>query len=434
MISKLLNSRKIKEVKIKAKCRLCDCKNLIASINLKKSPLANQFLNKSIKNKKYPLKVMRCKKCNHLQLSHVVNEKILFSKYLFVSGTSKTNLRHFGDYAKECTARFVRTKSKILDIASNDGSFLKFFNKKNIRVGIDPAKNISPNIKLDNYFIENRFFSYLESERLKKIYGEFNLITANNVCAHVDKLDDFMRGVKNILKKNGVFVFEVGYFYDVHKNKTFDTIYHEHLDYHLLAPLIPFFIRENMEIFDVKKIPTQGGSLRIYVCHKDQKKINNQNITRLVSKEKKINYSNQSLFVKYQKFINTKKIKLLKKIQFLKNKNYKIAGYGASAKSTTLLNYFGIGNKHLDFIADMSKLKQFKYSPGSNLKILPVREIYNQKIDYIIILSWNFAKEIINQNIKFIDRGGKFIVPFPKIMTIDAKNCRKYTLNNDKKK
>ena len=417
----------MKILKKKNQCRLCGCKKLINSIDLGKSPLANQFLLKKSKVKKYPLKVLKCNSCNHLQLSHVINEKKLFSKYLFVSGTSKTNLKHFYEYAKECSKRFLKRKSNVLDIAANDGSFLNYFNKKNIRVGIDPAKNILPNSKLKNYFMENKFFNLQESKFLKKKYGKFDLITANNVCAHVDKLNDFTKGVKNILKTDGVFIFEVGYFYEVYKNKTFDTIYHEHLDYHLLTPLIIFFKKNNMDIFDVKSIPIQGGSIRIYVSHEGRKKIINRNIIRFIKKEKKINFSNNKIFKDYQKFINRKKITLLNKIKFLKNKNFNIAGYGASAKSTTLLNYFGINSKHLDFIVDLSKLKQFKYCPGSALKILPVNEIYKNKIDYLIILSWNFSREIISQNTKFIMMGGKFIIPFPKTTIIDKKNYKKFS-------
>jgi SAM-dependent methyltransferase len=418
----------MKEIKKKYNCRLCNSKKLVKSIDLGKSPLANQFLNFKKKSKTYPLKVVKCLECNHLQLSHVVDPKVLFSKYLFVSGTSKTNLVHFKKYADECSFRFLKKHSKILDIASNDGSFLKFFNKRNTRVGIDPAKNIISNIKSPGYFIENKFFNLKESERLKKKYGKFNLITANNVCAHVDEFINFIKGVKNLLETDGVFVFEVGYFHEVYKNVTFDTIYHEHVDYHLFNPLIEFFKRFDLEIFDAKNIFIQGGSLRVYVAHKKKKILNKKNINKLINNEKKINYSNQKLYKDYQKFIENRREELLKTIRSLKNKNYKIAGYGASAKSTTFLNFFKIDSNKINFIADLNPMKQFKFSPGSNIKILPPSEIYKQKIDYIIILSWNFSKEIINENIKFIENGGKFILPFPKIITVN-KNNYKFFLN-----
>ncbi len=415
----------MKEIRKKSNCRLCGSKTLKKCIDLGNSPLANQFLSSVKKSKKYTLKVVKCLACNHLQLSHVVNPKILFSKYLFVTGTSKTNLNHFKKYAKECSLRFLKRKSKILDIASNDGSFLKFFNKKDVRVGIDPAKNILSNLKSTGCYLENKFFDYKESERLKKKYGKFNLVTANNVCAHVDDLSNFVKGVKNLLEINGVFIFEVGYFNEVYKNKTFDTIYHEHLDYHLFEPLIKFFEKFNLVIFDVKNIFIQGGSLRVYVCHKDKQPIKKINLKRIIKIEKKINYSNQKIFSYYQKFIEKKKKELLSKINFLKNKNYKIAGYGASAKSTTFLNFFMIDSKKIEFIADLNKLKQFKFTPGSNIRILPPSEIYKKKINYIIILSWNFSKEIIIQNIKFMKRGGKFIIPFPKIITVNFNNYKK---------
>ena len=418
------------EIKKKNKCRLCNSSKLIKSIDLGSSPLANQFLKSKKKNRKYPLKVMRCKVCNHLQLSHVVNPEILFSKYLFVSGTSKTNLNHFKNYAEECSQKFLNKKSNILDIASNDGSFLKFFSKSHLKVGIDPAKNILSNIKTSEYFSENKFFNFKESRNLEKKYGKFDLITANNVCAHVDNFSNFIKGIKNLLKKNGVFIFEVGYFHEVFKNKTFDTIYHEHLDYHLFEPLIKFFLKFELEIFDVKNIFIQGGSLRVYVCNKGNKKINNINLNKILKNEKKINYSKPKVFLNYQKFIEKKKIELTRKINFLKNKNSKIAGYGASAKSTTFLNFFELGCEDIEFIADLNTLKQYKFAPGSNIKILPPLEISKQKINYIIILSWNFSKEIIFQNLKFLRQGGNFIIPFPKIINVNLRNYKKILKKN----
>ena len=412
-------------IKKKIFCRLCKNTKLKKSIDIGNSPLANEFLNSKNKNKIYPLKVLRCISCNHLQLSHVVHKKKLFSKYLFLSGISPSNVKHFKKYAKECTKRFIKKKSKILDIACNDATFLNFFDKNKIKVGVDPANNILPKNNSKNLFFENKFFTFLESKKLKKKYGQFDLITANNVCAHVDDLYDFVKGVKNILSIDGVFIFEVGYFHEVYNNKTFDTIYHEHLDYHLFIPLITFFHKIDMEIFDVKNILIQGGSIRVYVSHLNQKIINKKNINKIIKNEEKVNYSDQKIYSDYQNFIYNIKKQLKRKIKILRSKKKKIAGYGASAKSTTLLNYFKITNKHLDFIADINKLKQSKYSPGSNIKILSPNEIYTKKIDYLLILSWNFSKEIILQNINFLNNGGKFIIPYPKIHIISKKNFKK---------
>ena len=420
----------MREIKKKTNCRLCNSNKIIKNLDFGKSPIANEFLKKPNKNKMYPLKVYRCLSCDHLQLSHVINKKKLFSNYLFVSGTSKTNLDHFKNYANECSKNFLKKNSKVLDIASNDGAFLKFFDKNKIKVGIDPAKNIVSKIKLNDLFLENNFFSYNFSKKIKKKYGKFDLITANNVCAHVDDLNDFMKGVKFLLAKNGVFTFEVGYFDQVYKNKTFDTVYHEHLDYHLFLPLIQFFLKFNLEIFDVKSIFIQGGSLRIYVCNKDQKIKNFKNIDKIIKNEKKINYSNNKIFFDYQKFIEKKRYELKKKIKLIKKKNYKLAGYGASAKSTTFLNFFKINNKYLEFIADKNSLKHFRFTPGTNIKILPVREIYNQNIEYILILSWNFSKEIILENKEFLKKGGKFIISFPKIIIVNKKNYKKVIKQN----
>jgi 2-polyprenyl-3-methyl-5-hydroxy-6-metoxy-1,4-benzoquinol methylase len=180
-------------IKKKIFCRLCESNKLINSIDLGNSPIANDFLSFPSNKKTYPLKVLRCANCNHLQLSHVIHKKKLFSKYLFLSGVSSTNVEHFKRYAIECTKRFIKKKSKILDIACNDATFLNFFDKNKIKVGIDPANNILPKNNLNNFFFENNFFSLSESTKLKKKYGKFDLITANNVCAHVDDLYDFVK-------------------------------------------------------------------------------------------------------------------------------------------------------------------------------------------------------------------------------------------------
>lgn len=184
-----------------------------------------------------------------------------------------------------------------------------------------------------------------------------------------------------------------------------------------------------MEIFDVKNIFIQGGSLRIYVCHRNSRRILKNNINKVCNLEKKINFSNQKNFKFFQEHIDNIKVDLNNIINDLKNKNYKMAGYGASAKSTTFLNYFKIKNNKLEFIADMNKLKQYKFAPGNNIKILPPKEIKNKKIDIVIILSWNFASEIITQNKEFLKNGGIFIIPFPKIIKVDIENYKKFYNN-----
>ena len=408
-----------KDYKLINRCRLCLKKKFKIVFDLGKTPLANSFLNKNqINNKEklYPLKLNFCKNCFNLQLSHSVYAKKMFSKYLYLSNTSKQNWDHFKLYAKKLDKLFPKnTKKSILDIASNDGTFLNFFNKKDYyRLGVDPAKNLIKFSKKLGIKQLPIFFTKKNSQKIKEEFGSFDIITANHVCAHVSDLNDFFLGVKNLLKKKGIFVFEVSYLGSVIKKKTFDTIYHEHADYHSLKPLLNFVKKFNMEIFDYNLVNAQGGSIRIYVCHKKIMLIKTKKINKLISLEKnKLKLYKISTFLNFKLEVNIIKVKLLKLLKKIKKDNKIIAGYGAAAKTTTLMSYFGIDKSIIDFIIDDNKLKQNKYTPSTHIPIFSAKKISLLKPDYILVLAWNYAKHIIdNRNFKF---NGKFIIPFPKI-------------------
>ena len=412
------------DYKKKIFCRLCKSKKLKKAIDLKKTPLANSFLPKknfSKKEKFYPLKVNFCENCNHIQLSHSVFAKSLFERYLYLTNTSKPNRDHFRDYAQKISNRIKDNKEiKILDVASNDGTFLNFFkNKKFYKLGVDPARNLKKYAQKKGIKQLVLYFNNQTSKFIKSKYGLFDIITANHVCAHVDDLRSFVEGVKNLLKTDGFFSFEVSYLGDVIKKKTFDIIYHEHLDYHSLKPLVNFFKSLKLEIFDFELVKAQGGSIRIYVSHQGAKKINKKKINKQILVEKnKYKLFEYISYKKFEKEINKTKDNLIKLIKKIKKEKKSIAGYGAAAKTTTLLNYFGIDNKLIDFIVDDNKLKQGRYTPGTHIPIFNSSYIYKRKPNYIILLAWNYSNFIITQHKKFFKIGGKFIVPFPKIKTI----------------
>ena len=402
-------------------CRLCGNKDIIRVFNLGYTPLANSYSNKNVssKLKKYPLGLNLCNGCGHLQLSHSVKPEKMFSNYLYKTNTSYKNFLHFKNYANKIKKKFSRKGDKILDIASNDGTFLNFFNKKKFfRVGIDPAKNLKKLttnrgiIQIDDFFTEKTSF------KIKKKYQKFDIITANHVCAHVENLNDFFRGVKNLLKDDGIFIFEVSYRGSVLKKNTFDTIYHEHLDYHALSPISKFIKKFNLKLFDFEITEAQGGSLRVYVSKnlriRNKKKIKNQLI-----KEKKIyKLFNINTYKIFREKINNCKVQLQRILKDFDKKNYNIAGYGAAAKTTTLLNYFNL-NKHktIKFIFDDNKLKQGLYLPGTQIKILDPRYLFRENLDILIIFAWNYS-DIIIKNIKKNNlkkrKSLKFLVPFPK--------------------
>ena len=397
-------------------CRLCNSKNLKKVFDLGRTPLANSYLKIEISKKlrKYPLKLNYCNNCGHLQLTHSIKPSKMFSNYLYKTNTSKKNFLHFKSYANEIKKMFKNRNTKILDIASNDGTFLNFFEKKKFfRLGIDPAKNLKKlSLKKGITQIDD-FFTMKKSENIKKKYGKFDIITANHVCAHVEDLNDFFNGVQNLLKNEGLFVFEISYRASVLKKNTFDTIYHEHLDYHALYPISKFVKKFNLNVVNFKTPDAQGGSLRVYVS-KNKNSKNQKSIKKQILKEKKqLNLFNVSTYKKFEKKIINCKNKLNSLIQNCINNNMSIAGYGAAAKTTTFLNYFKISEKNIKFIFDDNKLKQGLCIPGTKIKILDPLNMNEKNIDVLIIFAWNYAELIIAKNKKFKKKGGKFLIPFP---------------------
>lgn len=410
---------KRKKIIKKKNCVLCFSENLKKVLDFKKTPLANSYKkNLNIKELYFPLSCVLCKKCGHLQLSHLVNPKIMFENYLYVSGTSKVLKKHFVDYAKKLISVFkLSSRSKILDIACNDGTFLEYFKNKKFEnvVGVEPARNLRILNLKKKIDINTHFFSKKFSEKMKKKYDTFDLITANNVFAHSPHLYDFSQGVKNLLSIKGVFVLEVSYLPTVLSKKTFDTIYHEHMSYHALKPLVNFFKMQNLEVFDFQLIEAQGGSIRIFVSHKESFKVKVDKIKNQIKKE-----VDQGLFLtnRYKRFykeINETKIKLKKILKNVEKKNLNIIGYGAPAKLTTLTHVFGLSRSDFEFVIDDNNLKVNKFTPGKNflIKNFNYLKLNQDKHNVIIILAWNFY-ESIRKKCKKINNKFSFISPFPK--------------------
>jgi SAM-dependent methyltransferase len=402
---------------------LCGSKKLKKVLDFKKTPLANSYVKSTqIKEKYYPLICVLCINCKHLQLQYLVNPKILFTDYMYVSGTSPVLVKHFENYFQKIkkSLKLDKKKDKILDIACNDGTFLNFFKKdkfKNV-VGIEPAinlKNLNKEKKID---INTDFFNYKNSFHFKKKYKEFKVITANNVFAHVPDLKNFALGVKNILASDGLFIFEVSYLKNVLEKLTFDTIYHEHMSYHSLRPLLKFFKSIDLEVVDFDLVQAQGGSIRVYVGHKNSN-INEAKIKKQIKIEKKFGLFSTKKYLEYFKKIESQKNKIKILIKKNMDNNKLFVGYGAPAKVTTFCYFFELGKKEINYIVDDNDLKQGKYTPGKNIKIINFNDLKYCDFDFIIILAWNFADPIIKKlrkNIK--NKKFKIIVPFPNLKII----------------
>ncbi len=398
------------------RCRLCKSIDLKPVIDLGNSPPPNNLLKKKDLNSKeniFPLKVNFCKDCGQLQLSHVVNPELMFSSYTYLSSVMKD---HFVTYAETVIKKIKPTKmSLVVEIGSNDGTLLKEFKKGGLKVlGVDPAKNIARTATAEGIYTIADFFNTKISAKIVKKYGKAQIIPANNVFAHINDLDEIVKAVNILLDDNGVFIIEFPYVLNLIKDNVFDSIYHEHLSYLAISPLSKFFQRFKMKIVDIKKTPVQGGSLMIFV----QKSIGKFKTSKSVSKYLKLEKENKlnkiptyDIFFKKIKKTKTDLNKMLLK---LKKQGKKIAGYGAPGRSTTLLNYFAIDKKILEYIVDDNPLKVGLFTPGTHIPILKVAEIKKNPPDYLLILSWNYAKPII-QKLEYYKRaGGKFIIPVPK--------------------
>ena len=408
------------KIKIRKICTLCKASNLKIVLKFGKTPLANSYPEKKKVEFFSPLTVVLCKSCGHSQLRELVNPSTIFSNYLYVSGTSNVLRKHFEDYANKMIKKFdLKKKDLILDIACNDGTFLENFTKKKFSnvVGVEPAKNLRNLNKRKKIKINTLFFNYKNSFFLKNKYQKFKLITANNVCAHIPDVDNFFKGVKNILDDNGIFVFEVSYLLDVINKLTFDTIYHEHMSYHAIRPLIKFAKKNNLQVFDFDLVKAQGGSIRVYVSHLGRKKVNNIKIKSQIVLENNKGLFSERLYDNYMKRINNQKNILSKILKSLKKQKKKIIGFGAPAKLTTFSYKFNINNKIVPFAVDDNYLKQNRYSPGKNIKIISYKNLKNKRFDAIMIFAWNFAESIITRiNKDFKDK--LIIVPFPKVKII----------------
>lgn len=402
------------------KCRSCNQKISIF-LSLGKMPLVNSFLKKTEigKEKKYDLSVGFCPNCYLVQLMKTISPNELFRNYIYFSSTSQTILDHCRKTAQYLAKKLkLNSNSLVLEIASNDGAQLQYFKKLGIKIlGIDPAKNIANEANKKGIKTIPEFFNYTFAQKMvRKQKIQTDLVYGANVLAHVPEIVDFVKGVKIILKDNGSAVFEFPYLKGLFENK-FDIIYHEHVFYYSLLSLINLFKKGDLEIYDVEQIPMQGGSLRIFVSHPHNFPPS-WNLKLLMQQEIKDGFNKISTYKKMNLKVTDLKKKLLNLLKKTKREGKSIAAYSAPAKGNILLNYFGIGKNFLDFIVDRAREKQGLYTPGTHLLVYPPEKIMKEKPDYLLILCWNIANEVMEQLNDYHNKGGKFIIPIPNIQVI----------------
>ena len=406
------------------KCRFCKNQLVDVFLNLGYTPLANSYLKKTEIDKpelSFPLCAYVCKKCFLVQIDEEEKPENIFTDYAYFSSYSKTWLKHIEEFSKEMIHRFQLTKeSKVIEIASNDGYLLKNFKKKNIPIlGIEPASNVAKFAKKKGIPTVEKFFSNKTATELVKKHHSADILIAVNVLPHVPNLNDFLKGIKKILKPNGTVIVQFSaYLSKLISQREFDTIYHEHYSYFSLFTLNKIFSAHDLKIFDVDELSIHGGSLRIYATHKKQKVIVSKKIQKLIDKEKKLGLRNLATYKNFNERVISLKFDLWKFFINAQKQGKKVVCYGAPAKGNTLLNYCGIKNDLIEFTVDISPHKQGLYLPGTHIPIYNPSHIKKNKPDYVLILAWNLKKEIMEQMNFIRDWGGKFVTPIPNVRVI----------------
>jgi hypothetical protein len=401
-------------------CILCSSKKLQVALPLTPTPIADGYSLKYQSNYNCPifsLTLMLCGDCGNVQLSEIVSPKKLFSEYTYKTSFSVGLTDHFKNYAQSMVERFnLKSSDKVLDIGSNNGALLLAFKQHNLNIlGIDPAEQIALEATKAGLPTIPDFFNSSSAAEIKKKHGQFKLITANNVFAHSEFLQDMGRAISDLLCSDGVFVFEVNYLADIISQSLWDTVYHEHLCYHSIKPLKHFFDKCGLELFDVNRIPTKGGSLRCFVQHRNGPRQICDVIDIMIKSEADEKLHEISTYNEYEKQILENKLTVKNAIEERISASKKtIYGFGASATSTTLMYHYDL-HQYFKGILDDNVSRHGLYTPGIQIPISPMEPLYDNASDIsVVLLSWRFLEPIKRRHAEFFTKGGEFIVPLPK--------------------
>lgn len=387
-------------------------------LDLGEQPPANSFIEQSDLNlpePKFPLRLFWCPDCFLIQLLDIADKEYLFKNYLYMTSASKPIVEHFTKYAKEIYDEFLQSKDDpfVVEIGSNDGSLLAEFKKLGASIlGIEPATNLANLANKSNITTTNTFFSSKVGKEIAQSRNA-SVVVANNVIGHVEDLQDLMEGIRILIGKNGVFIFEVPYLIDLIKKLEFDTIYHEHLSYFSLLPIVNLINRYGLEIFDVKKQSVHGGTIRVFISQKNNFKTK-YSVKDFLDEEHEFGLDDIKIYRNFSVKVAEFKRKLKTELEIIKKENKSIFGYGAPAKGNVLLNYCDIDTSFIDYIIDTTPLKQGKYTPGTHIPIFSPEKILDKGDGHIaLLLAWNYESEILEKEKLFREKGGKFLIPIP---------------------
>ena len=399
-------------------CRTCGSKNLKLILDLGKTALVNDFLKpEDVTGYKIslPLRVVLCTDCSLVQLADTVDPKILYSHYAYVTSTSKTMDTHLNKMMTHLlSTALLGAGSKVMEIASNTGVFLKKFKEQGCEVlGIEPAENIADVALATAIPTRKEFFNLATAKKLRAEWGTADLILGRHVFAHIDDLRDLIAGLEAVSHPETLIAFEVPYVVDFFEHTEYDTIYHEHLSYISVAAIQALVKDSAFMLSRVDHYPIHGGSILFHLRHRSSKVSPHTSVAQSLEKEKEMRLAEPATWEDFARRVTHIRTELPALLTKLKAQGKRIIGYGASAKGNTLLNTCGITTKELDYIIDNTPFKQNKIAPGSWIPVGPPERLLADQPDYALLLAWNFAPEIIKREREFQKRGGRFIVPIP---------------------
>lgn len=400
-------------------CIVCSQQTVERFLDLGSTALANKFLTNEELSKpeaKYPLQVGFCHTCGHVQLTEEVPPSAMFEDYLYVSSASDTLKAHLFDLSDIVVKRRnLGAKDLVIDIGCNDGTLLTGFKRHGVRtLGVDPAQNLAALTK--NNGIE-RYVGFFNSKTAKEIlakWGPASAMTATNTFPHIPALQDFVEGIKIALAPGGAFVIEAHYLVDILEQCAFDTIYHEHISYWALGPMMYLFEKHDMQVVNAERLPLHHGQLRVTVQRKGEGSPE-PSVKEILESERRLGLHKIATYRRFAQKTMQLKEDLRRILKEFRANGKKIVGYGAPAKGNTLLGFLEIGPDLVAYIADKSPLKQGRYCPGVHIPVVPPDRLLADQPDYVVLLAWNFVDEILSQQGEYLRRGGKFIVPVPDV-------------------
>lgn len=405
-------------------CVVCTGTRVTPCLDLGATTLANKFLTAqelSQPEPTFPLRIGFCHTCGHVQLMEHVPPHAMFTDYLYISSASETLKAHLEELSDVVVKRYqLGPAHLVIDIGCNDGTLLQGFSRHGVKtLGVDPAENLA-HLTSGNGL--ERYVGFFNSQTAREIvarWGQAQAITATNTFPHIPALQDFVDGIAHALAPGGVFVIEAHYLLDLLEQGAFDTIYHEHVSYWALGPMIRLFERAGLQVIHAERLPIHHGQLRVSVQRAGEGRVQSS-VIELLALERAKGLDRLETYERFARATLANKRELHATLSHLKAQGKRIAGYGAPAKGNTLLSFLELGPETIEYIADKSPLKQGRYTPGTHIPVVPPARLLDDRPDYVVLLAWNFAEEIMAQQAAYLAHGGTFILPVPAVRMVGA--------------